>query len=77
MYGVDNGGQIYEDGIPDHIIPLCVIGWDTDLERPAVCMCENAWEPLDRESERAVFRLFADMALEFAPFTLEEDEDEL
>lgn len=77
MYGVNEEGAVYEDGIPDHIVPLCVIGWDTDLGRPAVCMCEDAWAPLDAASEREVFKLFADMALEFAPYTLEGDEDDL
>lgn len=77
MYGADEGGEFYEDGIPPHIEPLCVIGWDNDLERPAVCMCEDAWKLLSKENEREVFKLFADMALEFAPHTLEGVEDDI
>lgn len=60
-----------ELGLPRDINALCVIGWDHKLERPAVAMCEDNWQMLNPDQENEVYRLLADLALEFAPLTID------
>lgn len=58
-------------GFPRGIHALCVIGWDHEQSRPAVAMCQDNWEMLHPIQENEVYRLLADLALEFAPLTLD------
>ena len=60
------------DGLddPDEFLPLIMVSWDLQEQKPTVAMSTDPWDRLSAAQEQAVFATLCSLALDFAQFAV-------